>query len=198
MPKTKTLNAKLRCKECESSRVEVLEVKQGANQGRRYAVCDNGCTSINKGTGKRGKRWVGWMPELDDTESERSPSPPPRQKPSKKQKTSSKKEEQPEEQSDSEGLEMDAVTIRLEELKNGQRQLQDELRTVSSRLLQLYTKMPTASQWPTGSKSSYTQPTTTPPSEQLGNVLASQKTSAPSPSPLFNLSNISDEYGNGY
>ena len=181
----KVLKTKLRCKECESKDLEILEVKQGKNQGRKYAVCDNGCTSLNKQTGRRGKKWVGWVdpePEKEESSEEqekplkkrKAPSPPPPQK--KQQKPLQDTEEE-----ESEGdLELDPVVIRLEEIKNGQRQLADELKTVGNRLLLVYSKLPTASQWPVDSK---------------GNILPSQKTSTPQEmfsSTLFNRDNLGD------
>jgi len=199
---TTMVKAKLRCKECESSDVEILTVKQGKNEGKSYAVCDNGCTSINKQTGKRSKKWIDWVTEeKEEKKRKRSPSPPP-----KKQQGKNKKQEDTEEDSGGEGeLEMDANTIRLEELKNGQRQMQDELKQIHQRLVTLYSKLPLASQWPTQTQNTSSSKPSSTPSEQLSQrlnngkdemIMPSQKTSSSSSfNPLFNLDNLdSNQY----
>lgn len=185
----KVLKTKLRCKECESKDLEILEVKQGKNQGRKYAVCDNGCTSLNKQTGRRGKKWVGWVdpePEEEESEPEEKPPPPKKRKapspppapapaPTKKQKKQQADTEE-EEESEGETLELDRNTILLEELKNGQRQLQDEIKTVGNRLLLVYSKLPTASQWPKPQQESNSpadgiQPSQKTPQQMLSTTL---------------------------
>lgn len=119
MPK-QNVKSKLRCKECESSIIEVLTVKQGKNGGRKYAVCDNGCTSINKQNGQRTKKWIDWMTEPEEEEEE-APLPKKLQG-GKKRKTTEDTEEE-----DEGTLELDTTTIHLQEIKDGQRQARNPM-----------------------------------------------------------------------
>jgi hypothetical protein len=207
MPKVLKTSSKLRCKECQSEDLEILEVKQGKNTGRKYAVCDNGCTSINKQTGKRGKKWVDWVdkekePEESSSEEQQRPPPKKRQreekKPEKRQKKAPVVESSGEESSGEETLELDPVMIKLGEIQNGQRQLQEEVKTVHSRMLLLYSKLPGPSQG-----LSFT------PADGNGNILPSQRstirpelmppgstatkqlaTTLSQPSPLFTIDGV--------
>lgn len=138
MPK-QNVKSKLRCKECESAKVEVLVVKQGKNEGKSYAVCDNGCTSINKQTGKRSKKWIDWMPEQEEEEEEEEPIVP--KKLQKKRKTEDTEE-------DEEGtLELDTNTIHLQEIKDGQRQMMAEIQSMHKRLITVRSPDPVELEW---------------------------------------------------
>jgi hypothetical protein len=150
MPKVLKTSSKLRCKECQSSNLEILEVKQGKNSGRKYAVCDNGCTSINKQTGKRGKKWVDWVEgEKKEPEPEESSSEEQQQLPKKRKREEKKRQkkvpppaESSGEESSEETLELDPVMIKLGEIQNGQRQMAEELKTVANRMHLVYSKLP--------------------------------------------------------